>query len=425
MKYAIRIHEGQAKENEKDKKRIINIGDLFMCLAIKKIYDKMGVPEEDIIKIQTYDFTDYEGEYVVLPMNFYENNLKISSRILPVFLALSIEWEQEWTEKEINMLRRFSPIGCRDERTMRELHERGIDAYFNGCLVGIFPRRKINPITQKKVYLVDAHECIKGEIPDSLKKDAVYFPHEYFDTLSGFLGEYTNIFDFAQSVIDMYSKEAKMIITSRFHGAVIALALGIPVILIMDNDYYKYSWIKKYIPVYTPQSVKNIDWNPKAISIDDKEKELMMKVAEKRIRDTYDKYYDMCTLSECKEDIRQKKFDDLFYGEDAITYIKNNWDTDTKIEYVFWGVTHTAFEIQKFIHENYPNARLCDVYDMVVRNKFLGYIPKSPDLIPGLEKRFIFVTADSANSAARKMFAQMGRSEAEFFCCRRKNDLKD
>lgn len=423
MKYGIRIHEGQAKANEKNKERIINIGDLFMCLAVKRIYEKMEIPKDEIVEIQTYDFEDYDGEYIVLPMNFYESYLRISPRILPTFLALSLEWEQEWSEKEINMLRRFSPIGCRDERTMRELHKLGIDAYFNGCLVGTFPKRETNLDTQKKVFIIDAHECIKKVMPDSLKQEAVYFPHEYFKTLPDFLGEYDNIFDFAQSVIDMYAKEAKMIITSRFHGAVIALALGIPVILIMDNDYYKYSWIKKYIPIYVPADVEKIDWNPEPKCISDEEKELMIKVAQKRLRDTYEKYHDICTLSEYKEDLTQKEFDDLFYGEEAINYIKNNWETDTDKEYVFWGVTHTAFKIQEFISNNYPNAKLCNVYDMIVRNKFLGFIPEAPELIRKKEKRFIFVTADSANSAARKMFAEMGRDESEFFCCQRKNDL--
>lgn len=424
MKYAIRIHEGQARIDEKDKKRIINIGDLLMCLAVKRIYDKMGVSEDELIEIQTYDFEHYEGEYIVLPMNFGEYNLRISPRILPVFLALSLEWEQEWSEKEINMLRRFSPIGCRDERTMRELHARGIDAYFNGCLVGTFPKRMECPSTQKKIFFIDAHECIKDIIPESLKQDAVYFPHEYFETLSDFLGKYDNIFDFAQNVVDMYSKEAKMIVTSRFHGAVIALALGIPVVLIMDNDYYKYSWIKKYIPIYTPQNVNEINWNPEVVCIRDEEKELMIKVAEQRLRDTYSKYHDMCTLSECRENISQKEFDYLFYGDEAIDYIKKSWNEKTNIEYVFWGVTHTAFRLQEFISKNYPNAKLCGVYDMLVRNNFLGFVPQSPELIYKQKDKFIFVTADSASSAAKKIFREIGRDETTFFCCQRKNDLK-
>ena len=111
MKYAIRYHEGQGKSNEKNTKRLINIGDLLMCLSIKRIYEQLGIDDKDIIRVQTSDFQNYKGEYIVLPMNFYESTLEISSRILPVFLALSLEWEQEWSEKDFDLLRRFSPIG--------------------------------------------------------------------------------------------------------------------------------------------------------------------------------------------------------------------------------------------------------------------------------------------------------------------------
>lgn len=50
-------------------------------------------------------------------------------------------------------LRRFSPVGCRDERTMRLLLEHGIDAYLQGCLVATFEKRTELP-TQKKFFLL-------------------------------------------------------------------------------------------------------------------------------------------------------------------------------------------------------------------------------------------------------------------------------
>ncbi len=423
MKYAMRIHEGQAKSNEINKKRVINIGDLFMCLSVKRIYEMGNIQEKDIKQIQTYDFEEYDGEYVVLPMNFYESTLAISSRILPVFLALSLEWEQEWSEQDINLLRRFSPIGCRDEQTMRELHKRGIDAYLNGCLVATFPKREINTATQKKVFLVDPHTSILDKIPEELRKKSVEFSHEYFTTMKEFLGDKKDIFEYAESVIEMYSKEAKMIITSRFHGAVIALALGIPVILVMDNFYFKYTWIKKYIPVYEPKDIDTIDWNPEPVCIPDEEKELMIRIACNRIKQTYDKYYDMCTLSEKRESIEIRNFEYLFYGEEAIRYVENNWDEETEIEYSFWGVTHTAYKLHEFIVRKCPKAKLVNVYDMVVKNRFLGVEPKLPEKLVKDNPRFVFVTADSAAGAARIMFQKMGKDAAEYFLCTRKNDL--
>lgn len=423
MKYALRVHEGQAKKEEIDKKRIINIGDLFMCLSIKKIYDSMMIPDENIVPLQTYDFETWEGEYLVLPMNFYESSLRLSPRILPVFLALSLEWEQEWSSSDMELLRRFAPIGCRDELTMRELYKRGIDAYLNGCMVSIFPKRNSNPANWTKVFLVDPHISIMSKIPSELLDNSVKFSHEYYMSLEEFLGDKKDIFEYAQSVIDMYAQEAKMIITSRFHGAVIALALGIPVILIMDNFYAKYTWIKKFIPVYTPNDIDSIDWKPKPVVIPDEEKKLMISIAQNSIRNTYNKYVDICTLSEKRENIKIKNFDYLFYGEDAIKFVSEHWDEDTEIQYSFWGCTHTAVKLFQYISEHCPKAKLTQVYDMVVRNKFCGINPVASSEIEKDNPEFIFVTADSAVNAAKDLFSKMNKSKEEIFYCERKNDV--
>lgn len=423
MKYAMRYHEGQERANERDKKRLINIGDLFMCLSIKKIYEHLEISNKDIIMLQTYDFKEYDGEYAVLPMNFYESTLAISPRILPVFLALSLEWEQEWSEQDIALLRRFAPIGCRDEMTMRELHKRGIDAYLNGCLVAIFPKREINIKEQRTVFLVDPHQSIFDRMPSQIKKNSVNFSHEYFMTINEFLGDKKDIFEYAEGIIEMYAKQASMIITSRFHGAVIALALGIPVILIMDNFYFKYTWIKKFIPVYEPKDIDKINWNPAPICIPDEEKELMIRIACDRIKQTYDRYYDLCTLSEKRESIHIKSFEYLFYGDEAIKYVDDNWNEKTEIEYSFWGVTHTAYKLYEHITKKCPKAELTNIYDMVVKNKFLGIDPKTPDHIAIDNPEFIFVTADSASGAAKKLFQTMNKNMNEYFLCTRKNDL--
>lgn len=124
-----------------------------------------------------------------------------------------------------------------------------------------------------------------------------------------------------------------------------------------------------------------------------------------------------------RESIEIKDYDDLFYGEEAIDYIKRTWDRDIQIEYSFWGVTHTATRLFEFIHENYPNAKLCNVYDLVVRNKFLGIVPKPLEEIKN-EHGFVFVTADSAISSANKTFAELGRESSEYFCCKRNTSAK-
>ena len=101
MKWAnICIEKGYAHSKERDAEgksnRLVNIGDYAQLLAIDNLYSYMGVKEEDIVRIEYYDLLDYDGEYVVLPINFIFNNpyygereLLLSSRIIPVFLGIN------------------------------------------------------------------------------------------------------------------------------------------------------------------------------------------------------------------------------------------------------------------------------------------------------------------------------------------------
>lgn len=230
--------------------------------------------------------------------------------------------------------------------------------------------------------------------------------------------------EFGLATIERYKKEARLIITSKYHAALIGLALGIPVILVMENNYYKYSWIEKFIPVYEPKDFKNINWNPDKVVIPREEKDLMIQIAMKRISDTYNKYNDICTLSEFRERVDIEDFEDIFYGAFAVEWIKENWDKNIAVEYGFWGATDTSLKLNKFIFANYPNARLIKVYDWSVRNSIHysegDFIPVSLEQLECEEGRelFIFVTGNSASQAAKELFGKMNKKN--YFLCERK-----
>ena len=101
MKYAnISIEKGYAHSSirtGKEKERKINIGDYAQILAVDNLYRRMGIPEEDIVYIEYYDLFDYDGEYVILPINFIffnafygERDCILSSKIVPVFLGIHV-----------------------------------------------------------------------------------------------------------------------------------------------------------------------------------------------------------------------------------------------------------------------------------------------------------------------------------------------
>lgn len=433
MKYGFLSHIGFQKSGGEGNKRIVSMGDIFEGLALRNIYNRMGIKENELVSCHHYEMSDYMGEYIVVPINVYQLNLNWSKRILPVFLGLTLGGEHEISNKDIALLRRFQPIGCRDERTMRMLLDLGIQAYLQGCLVATFDEREQNLPTQKKVFFVDANAGIKDFIPDDLLEDYEFFSHDfYINTDTGIDGRKTktsaefenNMLEFGIATIERYKKEARLIVTSKYHAALIGLALGIPVILVMENNYYKYSWIEKFIPVYEPKDFRNINWNPDKVVIPRKEKDLMIEIAIKRISETYNKYIDICTLSEYRERLDIEKFEDIFYGAFAIEYIKDNWDKNIEIEYGLWGATDTSLKLNQFIFDNYPNARLAKVYDWSVRNSICyaegEFVPVSLDQLESKEgmELFIFVTGNSASQAAKELFGKMNKEN--YFLCERK-----
>lgn len=422
MNYGILTHIGFSKKGGKEN-RIISIGDVFECLAIRNIYRNMGISEEELTVCYPYELNEYRGEYCVLPINVYALNIDYSNRILPVFLGLALGGGYKLSKQNLNLLRRFSPVGCRDERTMRVLLENGIDAYMQGCLVATFEKRPVLE-TQKKVFFVNPEKGILNYIPKKLLENYEFVSHDYYMTDEELFKE-GGLYNLGEKFIEKYKKEAKLVVTSKYHSAIICLALGIPVIMIIENNYFKYTWIEKYIPIYEPKDYCNIDWNPKAVCISDEEKELMLQIATNRIQDTYKKYHDICTLSEIRERPELEYFDDIFYGNYAIEYVRKNWNTDIKIEYAFWGATDTSRKLNEFIVENYPEARLIKVFDWSVRAeveyKEGSFIPQALEHISDEENKdlFIFVTGNSASEAAIELFEKINKPSNKYFLCRR------
>ena len=64
-------------------------------------------------------------------VNISESNKIISSKIKPIYLSIHI---RNPNNIEIEHLKKFEPIGCRDFFTLKSLLNKGIDAYFSSCL---------------------------------------------------------------------------------------------------------------------------------------------------------------------------------------------------------------------------------------------------------------------------------------------------
>jgi hypothetical protein len=191
------------------------------------------------------------------------------------------------------------------------LSKKGIKTYYSKCLTLTFPKRELEP-QNGKVFLVDINE--DTPIPKSLESEAIrithVIPHVYSEELK---------FEMAKQLLDMYKKEARLVITKRLHCALPCIAFGIPVVFLTDNpNDYRISLLNDLnIKIYQRPNLffrgvylflrrlqyqtrnkfilskivkiltdfcwlllinRKIDWNPKPVSIEVEKQQLIEKI---------------------------------------------------------------------------------------------------------------------------------------------------
>lgn len=258
-----------------------NIGDYIQSLAAKQFL------LEKPILINREKLNEYCGDDVKLIMNgwFLDNlnNWPPVDKINPLFVSFhlnSTAYEILENEKTVSYFKKHEPIGCRDIATRDKFIEKGIDAYFSGCLTLTLGETYISKIKTKEIFIVDPYFEISFKLnmlirsiyflifsARSLKRinlkqgrknsfknlfrtanfysqyikildknqiiDAEYTSHYLPD--SDYMTEDAR-FEYAKELISKYSK-AKLVLTSRIHCALPCLGLETPVIYIKDiND---------------------------------------------------------------------------------------------------------------------------------------------------------------------------------------------
>ena len=228
-------------------KYLNNLGDHIQILAIDNLYANMGINKDELVYINMEDLATYNGARVKLPVAFpllryNENGIAgmFSDKIEPVFIAFTVaKWFLE--KEEVAYLKRYEPIGCRDEHTYQLLCKYEIDAYLNGCLTITLPQRQITP-NQNKIYCIDIPEKLKDKLPIKVRENAIF--------LSNIVdGPLDNATRFASHRYQEYQDNASLIITSLLHISTPCVAYGIPVILARDLISYRFSWLDKLLPI--------------------------------------------------------------------------------------------------------------------------------------------------------------------------------
>lgn len=116
-------------------------------------------------------------------------------------------------------------------------------------------------------------------MPKDLLKNAEFINQKSNSTSNEpFLQEYW--FEKAEALLNKYKNEAALIITTALHCASPCTAMGIPVVLLCENEEQRarFSALKNIIPIYNLDDLKNkkIDFNPKAPDIEDLKEAMLL-----------------------------------------------------------------------------------------------------------------------------------------------------
>ena len=378
-------------------KYLNNLGDHIQILAIDDLYASMGINKDDLVYIDMEDLATYNGSRVKLPVAFpllryNENGIAgmFSDKIEPVFIAFTVaKWFLE--KEEVAYLKRYEPIGCRDEHTYQLLCKYEIDAYLNGCLTITLPQRQITP-NQNKIYCIDIPEKLKDKLPIKVRENAIF--------LSNIVdGPLDNATRFASHRYQEYQDNASLIITSLLHISTPCVAYGIPVILARDLISYRFSWLDKLLPIYSEDEYDVIDWNPLSIDIE----QIRKNVAELYAKRMEGKEYYALKEQVSEYYLNRKRSE--YFNEHFIkirAYIEKNFlDKNASIKYSIWGITQVAEMIKKYMDDNYCNSKLDNVYDKIIGKSFKGVLAKN--ILESQNDEVIFVTSAGAIKQANTL----------------------
>lgn len=397
------------KKSEGMSKRVFcNYGDNIQTIALDHILYEL-YPEEQIVNVNIYDLPLYSGEYILLPLNcnFWtcdENYfIPASNKIIPVFIAVSFQIPPT-SQKAIEYLKKFEPIGCRDNETFRMMQELGIKSYINGCVSLTLEKRERIP-QNGKVFLVDVPEKVYKELPPRIADRAeVITQIEYFDNDED--GECEKTDKNTLNLYRRYKEEAALVITSKLHCASPCIAMGIPVIVVRESRSCRFEWLNKFIKVYTTEEIDCIDWNPPVCELEEI-KGKIRKLICSRVQEEFSKYKNMLEVSDFFEDSEK---DALSVSEQIVLAMKNSG----KKNYVIWGVGgYLGNAICEIIEKSFCGVRLVAAIDEFQECMFRGIHTQKKDALREIDNAYIFVATATGTPDAEAYMNSIGKQKGK------------
>lgn len=280
-----------------DYPRSDNLGDYVQTIAAKMMLSE--VP----ISIDREKLNSYSETPVCLIMNgwFMENpkNWPPSTRITPLFVSFHINptvAKQMTSTASIAYMKRYEPIGCRDLYTTELLISKGIKAYFSGCLTLTLKRdfflkdtnqpksilvisvlERLNPKRVKwknngnLVHL--GSQLLKYPFKNIKYQRAMRRVNRFLMTQPESVIKRSqiisnpNISPAQKETLAMEQLQAiasaKLVITSRIHSALPAIAMGIPVLFLSDglshiNQSSRIKGLESFLRMEKTKGLKNL-----------------------------------------------------------------------------------------------------------------------------------------------------------------------
>lgn len=367
-----------SKSRNPDRKN--NIGETIIDLAMDEIYNHMGISKDSIVCIDKTMVSDYDGEPVILPVvkgypQFHSISKAFSKKVIPVFLCWSL-LDGVIHSEDIEYLKIYEPIGCRDEYTLDECLKKGIRAYLNGCITICFSGGGYN--RNGNVYLVDVEKELEKFIPKKLQQEAVRLTH---------LISEGDLRKDAKKLLTQYAVTAKLVITSRLHAAIPCTAMGIPVIFAKNDFPSRYTWCDRFIPVYDQSQYDKIDWNPQPIDLEEY-KGMMIELVSARLMDVFQRETSVRKINNFyRERPKRMGITALSKTIPLIEKVVENHGED--FQYSLWGISTLAENFYQYISEHYPKARLIHVFDKHRVLEFHGMTTEPVDNILRQDYEFL------------------------------------
>ena len=214
----------------------INIGDEIQSIAAMRFLPQIDyyIPRE-----RTDEFHSENSESVKMIMNAWwmwdKEHFPPSKDIDPLFISFFLRHrirDDFMTNKVIDYFKQHEPIGCRDASTAKFMQEKGIDAYFSGCLtMTLLPNEKLKEKGGDYILCVDVPEKMLKVIKKRAKKPV-------YDVTRMMSPAFTskNRLELAKFMLYIYHN-AYCVITPRLHVALPCTAFGTPVCVLTTEKW--------------------------------------------------------------------------------------------------------------------------------------------------------------------------------------------